>query len=943
MADYYTLLTNAGLAYEAACKANGVAIKLSKFSVGDGNGSVYNPDATATALRRELWRGDINALLQDANNPSWLVAELTLPDSVGGWYIREAGVWTDTGILYAIIKYPESYKPVLATTGAGKEFYIRAIFQTSNAANVVLAVDESIVKATRAWVMDYVAGELAKLDYKQSARVATTGNITLSGAQTIDGVAVVAGDRVLVKNQTAGAANGIYVVATGAWPRAADADASVEVTSELMVAVEEGTANGDSLWHLTTNGPIILGTTALTFAQIYTAAQVVTLLNAKAPLASPALTGIPTTPTPATGDKSGQISNTQWVAAAIATAISNLVGGAGPALDQLNELAAALGNDPNFATTIANALGLKAPLASPALTGTPTAPTAALGNNSGLLATTGFVAGTLKAYGLAGNPAVNYAATTSLDAAPMGSFVRAEGAASNASAMGWPSTGASSATQLAFNVVTEGVDGSSARLVQIATEVFGATGGRGRTFVRVRHDANWYGWREFAFADALSTVATSGKFSDLLDQTDHVLRGSTSGGAWKTASLQNADAAGHLSLEYRSSYGITTMSYQGVNDGKGGWRPRFYYTKAGDTATDRRTYWGGVNDSDVVEFAGPMQVRQGGYLADSTGAALCVKSDATDGTGGLTVNSFAPTLAMVDRSTGARSSRWRTDSNGLFLDWDNNDNGATWAGPLLQITTGGEVRSLSQNSYRIVSGNYGTFWRNDGNYLWLMITASGDQYGGYNGLRPFSVRLDTGKAVVGNGIEMPTKPRGDNSNDGANTAFVMDAVGSRTAEIVYFASSTAPAGFLKANGAAVSRTAYAALFAIVGTSYGPGDGSTTFNLPDGRGEFIRGWDDGRGVDGGRVLGSNQASQNLSHTHTATAANAGAHNHTTSVKGDRAPEGAGNLVYGDENYYNDNVVLPSSVAGDHTHAITVAASGGTESRPRNMAFLACIKF
>ena len=75
--------------------------------------------------------------------------------------------------------------------------------------------------------------------------------------------------------------------------------------------------------------------------------------------------------------------------------------------------------------------------------------------------------------------------------------------------------------------------------------------------------------------------------------------------------------------------------------------------------------------------------------------------------------------------------------------------------------------------------------------------------------------------------------------------------------VLYFAGQTAPVGWLKANGAAVSRTAYAALFAAIGTTYGAGDGSTTFNLPDLRGEFMRGWDDGRGIDHGRVLGSAQ--------------------------------------------------------------------------------------
>lgn len=269
MADYYTLLTNAGIAYETACKAAGVPIKLTQISVGDGGeGGVYNPAATATALKREVWRGPLNALFQDQKNPSWLLAEVTIPPDVGGWYVREAGLWTDTGVLYAIVKYPESFKPILANSGSGKEFYIRSIFETSNASLVTLLIDDTVVKATRAWVMSYLAEELGKLDGKQSVRAAATGNVVLNGAQQIDGVAVVAGDRVLLPSQTLAKDNGLWIVANGDWQRAADANSSAKVTPGLTVMVEEGSANGDSLWHLTNNAPITLGTTALTFKML---------------------------------------------------------------------------------------------------------------------------------------------------------------------------------------------------------------------------------------------------------------------------------------------------------------------------------------------------------------------------------------------------------------------------------------------------------------------------------------------------------------------------------------------------------------------------------------------------------------------------------------------------------------------------------------------------
>jgi|GEM_PF-3144960 len=116
---------------------------------------------------------------------------------------------------------------------------------------------------------DYVDNTITGLDMKASVRVATTANITLSGTQTIDGVAVIAGDRVLVKDQNTASENGIYVVAASTWARAADADntPSGEVTSGMYTFVEEGTVNANSGWVLSTNNPITLASTNLTFVQ----------------------------------------------------------------------------------------------------------------------------------------------------------------------------------------------------------------------------------------------------------------------------------------------------------------------------------------------------------------------------------------------------------------------------------------------------------------------------------------------------------------------------------------------------------------------------------------------------------------------------------------------------------------------------------------------------
>lgn len=120
----------------------------------------------------------------------------------------------------------------------------------------------------------YVDAARSGLDVKQSVRVATVSNITLSGTQTIDGVSAIAGDRVLVKNQTTGSQNGIYVVAAGSWSRATDADADAEVTAGMFTFVTEGTVNADTGWVLTTNDSITVDTTSLAFAQFSGAGQI---------------------------------------------------------------------------------------------------------------------------------------------------------------------------------------------------------------------------------------------------------------------------------------------------------------------------------------------------------------------------------------------------------------------------------------------------------------------------------------------------------------------------------------------------------------------------------------------------------------------------------------------------------------------------------------------
>lgn len=149
---------------------------------------------------------------------------------------------------------------------------------SANGLRQVAYQEESEVDTTRQWLepiraaiesLDGTLTDLVILDYKSSVRCATTANITLSGSQTIDGITPSSGNRVLVKDQSTAANNGIYVYnASGAWTRATDADADAEVTSGMVVYVEQGTTNGKKLFRLETANPIVVGMTSLTFTEI---------------------------------------------------------------------------------------------------------------------------------------------------------------------------------------------------------------------------------------------------------------------------------------------------------------------------------------------------------------------------------------------------------------------------------------------------------------------------------------------------------------------------------------------------------------------------------------------------------------------------------------------------------------------------------------------------
>lgn len=266
--QFFAILTAVGEAKQANAAALGTSWTFAQMAVGDANGTDPIPNRTQTKLINERRRAPLNQVKVDPANASVIIAEQIIPESVGGWWVRELALYDADGDMVAVANCAPTFKPLLAQ-GSGRTQVIRINLIVSSTANIELKIDPSVVLATREYVDTFVIEALSKRDFKHSVLVATTTNIALNGVQTIDGVPLPADARVLVKNQAVAKDNGLYTVtAGGIWKRTQDADTSIEVTPGLFVSVEMGITNGDSVWQLVTDAPIVLGTTALTFEMV---------------------------------------------------------------------------------------------------------------------------------------------------------------------------------------------------------------------------------------------------------------------------------------------------------------------------------------------------------------------------------------------------------------------------------------------------------------------------------------------------------------------------------------------------------------------------------------------------------------------------------------------------------------------------------------------------
>ena len=323
---FKTVITDTGAKKLAQAAApDGKPVRLTHMAVGDGGGTLPTPDSKQTSLVHEVWRHTVNRVILDATHQNRIIAELVIPPETGGFWIREIGVFDEHGDLIAVGNTAESYKPAVAE-GSGRAQTFRTILTVSSTATVALTVDNTMVMAT----VDYVDDKLK--EHEQSRRH-PDASLTAKG---------------FVQLSSATNSESETQAATPKAVKAAYDLANAKYTAQDATTAQKGIVQLSSATNSTSE------TLAATSKAVK---AVMDETNKKAPLNSPALTGTPTTPTARQGTNNTQIASTAFVMAAIAA----LVDSSPDALNTLNELAAALGNDPNFATTMTNALAGKQP------------------------------------------------------------------------------------------------------------------------------------------------------------------------------------------------------------------------------------------------------------------------------------------------------------------------------------------------------------------------------------------------------------------------------------------------------------------------------------------------------------------------------------------------------------------------------------------------------
>lgn len=641
---YKTVITDKGAErIAAALLPDGEKLRITHFAVGDGNGSTPTPDVSQTALVHEVYRGEVSNIHIDVDDTTRIVVEGIIPTSQGGFWVREIGLYDDQGELVVVGNAPEGYKP-LPSEGAGRVLNCQVFVVVSNTDAIELKV------VSDAFLPD--------------ATTEKRGLTILSSETNSDDE---------TKAATSKAVKAVMDVAKGKYTAV---DAST--TRKGLVQLTSATNSDSEVLALSAKAGKVLATQ----------------ISAKADLSSPAFTDKPTTPTAAEGDKSQQIANTEFVMRAIAS----LIDSSPEALNTLNELAQALGNDPNFATTVTNALAGKQPL------------------NALLTAWSNLTTDANKLPYFTGRNQIGLTNVTST-----GLNLLSKGSVEAVLLyLGLTETIKAAKTALqAGNNGSDIVDKATFRsnVSLYSKEEMDAK--RGMRYTRINapegvEAGKWYPFVVKRSGPSVNELASRVVISTSCRQADHRMNNCEFNGCVMPAGWSDrgryaygmfwtytaGERAIHSVLMSNKDDEVSTVFYI-----EGDAFPIYVYLEEGLSAV--------VPTADYV--AGQTTYKWGATNPKTE----CVAAD-----------------VILDFAAG----RGFYSSHPVITTQDISGN---------KIYTNDEVIVRSQTAIRAIGGEYGALLRNDGSKTYLLLTDAGDQYGNWNALRPLMIDNATGEVTVG--------------------------------------------------------------------------------------------------------------------------------------------------------------------------------------------------
>lgn len=732
---YITVVTDKGAErITAALLPDGEKLKITHFAVGDGNGSIPTPTASQTALVHEVYRGEVSNIHADGDSTTRIIVEGIIPAGQGGFWVREIGLYDDQGVLIAVCSAPERYKPT-PTEGATSVLNCQVHVVVSNTSAVQLKVLDNAflpdaTTATRG--LTILSNETDSDDETKSAtpkavnavrkqlpvvatdvRDRTSGRVALPGmfgygailtdVKNFSGTAGVTEFLTWVKAATPG----IYQVSQSAGDNKIIPGVVFNGLIEIKYISssrnssgpqyeEKGIfyfgVNGDfwyNRYHTTGDGYLVGWENLKVDVEALRR-----LIALKADLNNPVFTGIPAAPTAAENDSSQQIANTEFVMRAIAS----LIDSSPEALNTLNELAQALGNDPNFATTVTNALAGKQPL------------------NALLTAWSNLTTEANKLPYFTGRNQIGLTNVTStgLNLLNKGSV--------DAVLLYLGLTETIKAAKTALQAGNNGSDIVDKAMFRSNVSLYSKEemdAKRGMRYTRINapegaEAGKWYPFVVKRSGSSINELASRVVISTSCRQANHRMNNCEFNGCVMPAGWSDrgryaygmfwaytaAERAIHSVLMSNKDDEVNTVFYI-----EGDAFPIYVYLEEGLSAV--------VPTADYV--AGQTTYKWGATNPKTECVAADVILDFAAGRG---FYSSHPVITTQDIS-----------GNKIYA----ND----------------EVIVRSQTAIRAIGGEYGALLRNDGSKTYLLLTDAGDQYGNWNALRPLMIDNATGEVTVG--------------------------------------------------------------------------------------------------------------------------------------------------------------------------------------------------